>query len=61
MQKTLFKMYNGHWYINFFLKKANLAYLKSDNDDFNIDKLETVSVGVSKLSNAAKMMFLKRQ
>ena len=43
------------------MKKANLAYLKSDNDDFNIDKLETVSVGVSKLSNAAKMMFLKRQ
>ena len=43
-----------------FALKTNLANLKTEVDKLDIDKLATVPVGLSKLSNVAKMMLLKR-
>ena len=42
-----------------FAKKADLASLKSDVDKWDIDKLETLPVDLSKLSNV-KNNFLKK-
>ena len=43
-----------------FALKANLASLKTEIDKLNIGKLTTVPVDLSKLSNVAKMMLLKK-
>ena len=44
-----------------FALKTNLANLKSKVDKLDIDKLVPVPVDLSKLSDAVKMMLLKRQ
>ena len=38
-----------------FALKSNLASLKTEVDKINVDKLKTVSVGLSKLSNVVKI------
>ena len=43
-----------------FALKTNLANLKIELDKLDIDKLATVPVDLSKLSNVVKMMLLKR-
>ena len=43
-----------------FALKTNLAHLKSAVDKLDIDKLVPVAVDLSKLSDAVKMMLLKR-
>ena len=43
-----------------FSPKTNLAYLKTEVDKLVIDKLVPVLVGLSKLSDVVKMMFLKK-
>ena len=43
-----------------FALKANLANLKTEVDKLDIDKLATVPVDLSKLSNVIKMMLLKK-
>ena len=43
-----------------FTSKKNLASLKTEVDKLDIDKLVHVPVDLSKLSNAVKMMLLKR-
>ena len=42
-----------------FALKTNLANLKTKVDKLGIDKLATVPVDLSKLSNVVKMMLLK--
>ena len=44
-----------------FALKTNLANLKSKVDKLDIEKLVPVPVDLSKLSDAVKMMLLKRQ
>ena len=44
-----------------FAVKTNLANLKTKVDKLDIDKLVPVPVDLSKLSDAVKMMLLKRQ
>ena len=44
-----------------FALKTNLANLKTKVDKLDIDKLVPVPVDLSKLSDAVKMMLLKRQ
>ena len=43
-----------------FALKTNLANLKTEVDKLDIDKLVPVAVDLSKLSDAVKMMLLKR-
>ena len=43
-----------------FALKTNLAYLKTEVDKLDIDKLVPVPVDLSKLSNVVKNEFLKR-
>ena len=43
-----------------FALKTNLANLKSEVDKLDIDKLKPVTTDLSKLSNAVKMILLKR-
>ena len=43
-----------------FALKTNLANLKTEVDKLDIDKLATVPVDLSKLSNVVKMMLLKK-
>ena len=43
-----------------FALKINLANLKTEVDKLDIDKLATVPVDLSKLSNVVKMMLLKK-
>ena len=43
-----------------FVLKTNLANLKTEVDKLDIDKLATVPVDLSKLSNVVKMMLLKK-
>ena len=43
-----------------FALKTNLANLKIEVDKLDIDKLATVPVDLSKLSNVVKMMLLKK-
>ena len=43
-----------------FALKTNLANLKTEVDKLDIDKLAPVAVDLSKLSDAVKMMLLKR-
>ena len=40
--------------------KSNLASLKTEIDKIDADKLKTVPVDLSKLSNVVKMMLSKR-
>ena len=49
-----------HVDISSFALKTNLANLKSEVDKLDVDKLATVPVDLSKLSNVVKMMLLKR-
>ena len=43
-----------------FVKKTDLANLKSDVDKLDIGKLKNLPVDLSKLSDVVKMMFLKK-
>ena len=43
-----------------FAFKTNLAYLKNDVDELDIDKLVPVPTDLSRLSNVVKMMLLKK-
>ena len=43
-----------------FTLKTNLTNLKTEIDKLDIDKLATVPVDLSKLSNVVKIMLLKR-
>ena len=43
-----------------FALKTNLANLKNEVDKLDIDKLATVPVDLSKISNVVKMMLLKK-
>ena len=43
-----------------FASKTNLPNLKTEVDKLDIDKLESVSIDLSKLSDVVKMMLLKR-
>ena len=43
-----------------FALKTNLSSLKTEVDKLDIDKLATVPVDLSKLSNAVKMKLLKK-
>ena len=43
-----------------FALKTNLANLKTEVDKLDVDKLATVPVDLSKLSNVVKMMLLKK-
>ena len=43
-----------------FALKTNLVNLKTEVDNLDIDKLAPVPVDLSRLSDVAKMMFLKR-
>ena len=42
------------------MNQYNLSNLKSKVDQLDVDKLVSVPAGLSKLSNAVKMMLLKR-
>ena len=44
-----------------FAKKSNFAKLKSDVDDFDIDKLKTVPVHLSKLIDVVKNEVVKKK
>ena len=57
--KTYLK--NGaHVDVSSFALKSNLASLKTEVDELDIDKLALVPVDLSKLSDVVKMMLLKR-
>ena len=43
-----------------FAKKTDLANLKSDVDDLHIDKLKTVAVDLSKLSDVVKSLVVEK-
>ena len=43
-----------------FALKTNLANLKTEVDNLDVDKLATVPVDLSKLSNVVKIMLLKK-
>ena len=47
-------------YATKFAKKADLANLKSDVDDLDIDKLKIVPVDLNKLNNVVKNVVIKR-
>ena len=47
-------------YATKFAKKADLANLKSDVDDLDIDKLKVVTVDLNKLNNVVKNVVIKR-
>ena len=42
------------------LKKADLASPKSEVDKLDVDRLETISTDLSKLSNAVEKYFVKK-
>ena len=44
-----------------FALKSNLASLKSEVDEFDIDKLVTVALDLSKLSGVVKKMILSKK
>ena len=47
-------------YATKFAKKADLASLKSDVNDLDIDKLKIVTVDLNKLNNVVKNVVIKR-
>ena len=47
-------------YATKFAKKADLANLKSDVDDLDIDKSKIVPVDLNKLNNVVKNVVIKR-
>ena len=49
-----------HVHTSSFALKANLASLKTEVNKLGIEKLAPVSVDLSKLSDAVKMMLLKK-
>ena len=51
---------NSHVDTSIFALKTNLANLKTEVDELDIDKLKPVPTDLSKLSDSVKMMLLKR-
>ena len=58
-QQNWFKKYNTYWYFQF-CTKNNLASLKTEVDQLEIDELAPVPIDLSKLSDVVKNHVVKK-